>query len=50
MKYHGAKDWQFQYTNWQPRVSATYALGEKKSTVLRASYARFADQIGNLGY
>ena len=50
VKYHGAKGWQFQFTNWQPRVSATYALGEGKSTVLRASYARFADQLGNLGY
>ena len=46
----GAKDWQIQYSNWQPRISATYALGEKKSTLLRASYARFADQIGYLGY
>jgi hypothetical protein len=46
----GAKDWQVQYTNWQPRVSATYALGEKKSTLLRASYARFADQMGYLAY
>ena len=46
----GAKDWQIQYTNWQPRVSATYALGEKKSTLLRASYAQFADQIGYLAY
>ena len=48
--YHGAPDWQFQYTNWQPRVSATYALGETKNTLLRASYARFADQIGFIGY
>jgi hypothetical protein len=44
--YHGADSWQFEYTNWQPRVSATYALGEKKSTLLRASYAQFADQLG----
>ncbi len=50
VKGQGAKDWQIQYSNWQPRISATYALGEKKSTLLRASYARFADQIGYLGY
>jgi hypothetical protein len=43
--YHGSSSWQFQFTDWQPRVSATYALGEKKSTLLRASYARFADQL-----
>src|SRR5262249_39907869 len=29
----GAKHWQIQYSNWQPRVSATYALGPKKSTL-----------------
>jgi len=46
----GARDWQIQYSNWQPRISATYAIGEKKSTLLRASYAQFADQIGYLGY
>ncbi len=45
VQYHGATGWQYQFTNWQPRVSATYALGEKKNTLLRASYARFADQL-----
>ena len=50
VQYHGADDWQFDFTNWQPRVSATYALGEKKNTLLRASYAQFADQIGFIGY
>ena len=43
--YHGSSGWQFGFADWQPRVSATYALGEKKSTLLRASYARFADQL-----
>lgn len=50
IQYHGAKDWQFDVTNWQPRVSATYALGEKKTTLVRASYAQFADQLGYIGY
>ena len=50
VQYHGAPDWQFDFTNWQPRVSATYALGEKKTTLLRASYAQFADQLGFIGY
>jgi hypothetical protein len=49
VKAIGAKDWQIQYSNWQPRVSATYAVGPKKSTLVRASYARFADQMANLG-
>jgi hypothetical protein len=50
IQYHGAQNWQFDFTNWQPRVSATYALGEKKTTLLRASYAQFADQLGFIGY
>jgi hypothetical protein len=50
IKYNGASGEQFDYTNWQPRISATYAIGEKKTTLLRASYAQFADQLGFLGY
>ena len=50
VQYHGADDWQFDFTNWQPRVSATYALGDNKNTLLRASYAQFADQLGFIGY
>jgi len=50
VNYHGAPDWQFDFTNVQPRVSATYALGQKKNTLLRASYAQFADQLGFIGY
>ncbi|HYX22316.1 MAG TPA: TonB-dependent receptor [Thermoanaerobaculia bacterium] len=50
VNYHGAPGWQFDFTNWQPRISATYALGEKKTTLLRASYAQFADQLGFIGY
>ena len=50
VKYNGASSTQFDYTNWQPRISATYALGEKKTTLLRGSYAQFADQLGFLGY
>lgn len=48
VKYHGADDWQLRFSSWQPRVSATYALGERKGTLLRASYARFTDQLGFL--
>ncbi len=48
--YHGAPNWQFVYKNWQPRASATYAIGEKKETLLRASYGRFADQLGFVSY
>jgi hypothetical protein len=50
VEFHGTEDWQFEYTNWQPRLSATYALGEKKNTLLRGSYAQFADQLGYIVY
>ena len=50
VQYHGSANWQFDVANWQPRVSATYALGEKKTTLVRASYAQFADQLGFIGY
>lgn len=37
---------EFKMKNWEPRVGATYALGAEKHTLLRASYARYADQLG----
>ena len=45
LSYAGGKT-DFKWKNWEPRVGLTYALGEQKSTLLRASYARFADQLG----
>ncbi|KAA0251705.1 TonB-dependent receptor [Acidobacteria bacterium ACD] len=35
------------YKDFQPRVGLTYALGKDNKTLLRASYARFADQMGS---
>ena len=37
----------FTWKTWSPRVGLTYALGKDRSTLLRASYSRFADQLGN---
>ncbi|HTO77793.1 MAG TPA: TonB-dependent receptor [Thermoanaerobaculia bacterium] len=37
---------EFKWKNWQPRVGATYAFGKGNKTVARASYSRFADQLG----
>jgi hypothetical protein len=37
----------FTWTNWSPRVGLTYALGKDRSTLLRASYSRFADQLAS---
>jgi hypothetical protein len=31
---------------WQPRVGITYAIGPQKTTLLRASYSRYADGFG----
>jgi hypothetical protein len=35
-----------KWKNWEPRVGATYALGAQKTTLLKASYSRYADQLG----
>jgi hypothetical protein len=37
----GFDDW----TDISPRLGLTYAIGEEKKTLLRASYARFVDQL-----
>ncbi len=37
----------FTWTDWSPRIGLTYALGKDRSTLLRASYSRFADQLGS---
>jgi hypothetical protein len=36
----------FTWTSWTPRLGVTYALGKDRKTLLRASYSRFADQMG----
>ena len=38
---------EFKWKDWSPRVGATYALGDAKKVILKASYARFADQLGS---
>ena len=37
----------FKWENVVPRVGATYALGQDKKTLLRASYSQYADQLGS---
>ena len=46
VRYAGADDWQIQFVAWEPRVSATYAIGQNRATLLRATYARYVDQLG----
>src|SRR5580693_8317574 len=36
----------FTWTDVTPRLGLTYALGKDRKTLLRASYSRFADQLG----
>lgn len=36
----------FDWTDITPRLGLTYALGADRKTLLRASYSRFADQLG----
>ncbi len=37
---------EFKWKTWQPRAGVNYALGKDRKTLLRASYARYADQLG----
>lgn len=34
------------WKDWSPRVGLTYALGDARRTLVRASYARYANQLG----
>jgi Carboxypeptidase regulatory-like domain len=45
--HYGGAPSGFAWTTWAPRVGLTYALGKDRSTLLRASYSRFADQLGS---
>lgn len=36
----------FTWNDWQPRVGLTYAFGTNRTTVLKASYARYAEALG----
>ncbi len=44
---YGGSGYDIDFQDWQPRVGLTYKLGTRKATLLRASYARFADQLGS---
>ena len=44
--HYAGQDAGFTWTTLAPRVGLTYALGAEKKTLLRASYSRFADQLG----
>ncbi|MGH9367574.1 MAG: carboxypeptidase regulatory-like domain-containing protein [Thermoanaerobaculia bacterium] len=37
---------QFTWNDWQPRVGLSYALGTNRTTVIKASYSRYAEALG----
>jgi len=43
---YGGSDAGFKWTSLVPRIGLTYSLGAERKTLLRASYSRFADQLG----
>ncbi len=42
----GTIDPGYRWNDWQPRVGATYSLGSDQKTLVRASYALYANQLG----
>ena len=49
---YSGQDAGFRWSTITPRLGLTYALGEQRKTLLRASYSRFADQLatGTAGF
>jgi hypothetical protein len=47
VRYHGG-DAGFDWKTLSPKLGLTWALGAEKKTLLRASYARFADQLSGI--
>ena len=45
LNYPGGSE-DFTWESIVPRIGATYALGQDRSTLLRASFSQFADQLG----
>lgn len=50
VQFNGNNGYPFRFNNWEPRVSATYALGKNHTTLLKGSYSRYADQLGFITY
>ncbi|HEX4498656.1 MAG TPA: TonB-dependent receptor [Thermoanaerobaculia bacterium] len=44
--HYDGQDAGFTWNTLAPRLGLTYAVGAEKKTLLRASYSRFADQLG----
>jgi len=46
--FKGNHDGGFVWNTVEPRVGVTYALGEKRQTLLRGTFSRYAEQLGQL--
>ena len=46
VRYGGDSGYPITWRLFQPRLGATYAMGSDRRTLLRASYSRFANQLG----
>jgi hypothetical protein len=46
VQYAGDPENPMSWRSWSPRIGVTWAAGADRRTLLRASYARFADQLG----
>ena len=44
--HFNGRDAGFNWTTVEPRLGLTWALGQQRNTLLRASYSRYADQLG----
>jgi len=47
IQYAGDTGFPITWKTVEPRVGATYAMGQDRKTLLKASYARFANQLGS---
>jgi hypothetical protein len=45
--YSGDSGYPITWRDVEPRIGMTYALGRERKTLLRASYSRFANQLGS---
>lgn len=47
VQFEGDTGYPLSWSSLQPRLSATYAIGADRKTLLRASYGQFSDQLGH---